>query len=136
TSANTNKIVGLNKNYVEQPKQTEHMLQNNHVEYDNNKTQDISYVTKEAGIQLRPRQWSEFIKNPYTEKLSLEMNLDNKKTEQPKAEIEANETIQKEIALNIQENGLYDPIALLYNDMPMVMMLTNTKQEDTDRSLT
>ncbi|CAG8813662.1 7519_t:CDS:1, partial [Cetraspora pellucida] len=40
----------------EQLKQTEHMLQNSHMEYDNNRTQGTSHVTKEAGSQLRPRQ--------------------------------------------------------------------------------
>ncbi|CAG8805165.1 8353_t:CDS:1, partial [Cetraspora pellucida] len=46
------------------------------------------------------------------------------------------ETIQKEAALNTQEiwqeNGLHDLMASLYNNMPMVTMLTNTKQEDSD----
>ncbi|CAG8508158.1 2457_t:CDS:1, partial [Cetraspora pellucida] len=32
----------------EQPKQTEHMLQNSHIEYNNNRTQGISHVTKKA----------------------------------------------------------------------------------------
>ncbi|CAG8479304.1 25115_t:CDS:2, partial [Cetraspora pellucida] len=66
TSANANKTVGFNKNYVEtcqklpkQLKQTEHVLQNSYIEYDNNKTQGISHVTKETGSQPRPKQWSE-----------------------------------------------------------------------------
>ncbi|CAG8646680.1 3994_t:CDS:2 [Cetraspora pellucida] len=62
-------------------KKTDHVLQNSHVEYDNNKTQDTSYMTKKAEFSTE---------NPYTKKLSLEMNLDNEKAEQPKAEIEAN----------------------------------------------
>ncbi|CAG8567427.1 786_t:CDS:2, partial [Cetraspora pellucida] len=173
TSANASRTVGFNKNYVckkplkksqdqdkikkklditvseethqelPEPKQTEHMLQNSHMEYNNNKTQGTSH------------------------ELSLGMNLDDKKVEQPKAEIEANgsspnnkeieqpkmeteinnntkstqfmlpeKTIQKEIALNIQEiwqeNGLHNPIASLYNNMSMVKMLTNIKQEDSN----
>ncbi|CAG8503507.1 13699_t:CDS:2 [Cetraspora pellucida] len=46
---------------LEQLKQTEHMLQNSYMEYDNNKTQEFS------------------TENLYTKKLSLGINLDNKK---------------------------------------------------------
>ncbi|CAG8544174.1 17016_t:CDS:2, partial [Cetraspora pellucida] len=171
TLANASRTVGFNENFIckkplkksqdqdkikekvkhdKQPKQTEQVLQNSHVKYDNKKTQDTSHVTNEA---------AEFsTKNPYTKELSLGMNLNDEKVEQPKAEIEANkqprteteinnsakstqfmlseETIQKKIALNTQEiwqeNRLHDPMASLYNDMPMIMMLTNTKQEDSD----
>ncbi|CAG8749439.1 51_t:CDS:2, partial [Cetraspora pellucida] len=96
----------------EQPKQTEHVLQNSHVEYDNNRTQDTSHVTKEAAsVELRNLQKArreqrlqekkrmnyqeetitEFsTENPYTKELSLGMNLDDEKAEQPNTEIEAN----------------------------------------------
>ncbi|CAG8470572.1 278_t:CDS:2 [Cetraspora pellucida] len=61
----------------EQPKQTEHMLQNSYVEYDNNKTQE-EIITEFS------------TENSYTKKLSLGINLDNEKAEQPKAKIKAN----------------------------------------------
>ncbi|CAG8736687.1 8190_t:CDS:2 [Cetraspora pellucida] len=89
----------------EQPKQTEHVLQND------NKIQDMSHVTKVAGINLD---------NEKAEQLKAEIEANssfpnNKKTEQPRTEIEMNssakstqfmlseKTIQKEIALNTQE---------------------------------
>ncbi|CAG8765562.1 2275_t:CDS:2, partial [Cetraspora pellucida] len=158
----------------EQPKQTEHVLQNSHMEYDNNRTQGTSQARREQRLQekkcmnYQEETITEFsTENPYTKELSLGINLDDEKTEQPNTKIEANgsspnneemeqprtetemnnstkstqfilseETIQKKAALNTQEiwqeNGLHDPMASLYNNMPMVTMLTNTKQEDSD----
>ncbi|CAG8764225.1 8597_t:CDS:1, partial [Cetraspora pellucida] len=105
--------------------------------------------------------------NPYTKELNLGMNLDDKKKEQPTAEVEVSssflnnkkteqprteiginnsakstqfmlseEMIQKKIALNTQEvwqeNSLHNPLASLYNSMPMDALSTNTKQGDSD----
>ncbi|CAG8698885.1 10144_t:CDS:2 [Cetraspora pellucida] len=70
------------------------MLQNSHVEYDNNKTQDMNHVTKKAEkkyINYQEETITEFsTENPYTKELSLGMNLDDEKAKQPNAEIEAN----------------------------------------------
>ncbi|CAG8693091.1 24361_t:CDS:2, partial [Cetraspora pellucida] len=91
TLANANKIV-------------EYILQNNYVEYDNNKPQDMSHVTKETESRAT--------------KTEIEANSsfpNNKEIEQPRTEIEMNnsakstqfmlleKTIQKEIALNTQK---------------------------------